>query len=137
MRDKHGHHERGHREQREMGERKEHQGHRHGHGHRHGTREHPDHHPRSAQTFRRGRAVAFLDILAVKRDTLQRQLNDPNLDSIKQVISGEFKATDAIIQEFIHVFQLYDVQDEPAAASAGEAPDDGLNGTDQPPASNN
>ena len=66
-------------------------------------------HPKSAQTFRRGRATAFLDKLIVNRTTLQRQLNQPELESIRQVISGELKATEAIIEEFIHMFQLHEI----------------------------
>lgn len=60
----------------------------------------------SAQTFRRGRAIAFLEKLHVKRSTLLQQLGQPEYDSIKQVITGELKAVDAIIQEFIHTFEL-------------------------------
>ncbi|SET20540.1 hypothetical protein [Paenibacillus sp. NFR01] len=63
----------------------------------------------SAQTFRRGRAIAFLERLNVKRATLQQQLQQPELDSIRPVISGELKATDAIIQEFIHMFELREI----------------------------
>jgi len=85
-----------------------------GHRGRHLHREHEEHREnghlqqRSAQTFRRGRAVAFLDTLNVRKSTLQRQLNDPEYAEIRAVISGELKATDAIIDEFIQVFQLHD-----------------------------
>ncbi|MGG4143076.1 hypothetical protein ABEW34_08075 [Paenibacillus algorifonticola] len=93
----------GHRykDKRGHGEHGEHRG--HGHHHKHGVQ---------AQTFRRGRALAFLESLNVKRSTLQRQLDEPEFESIKQVISGELKATDTIIQEFIHVFQLYDLTND-------------------------
>lgn len=60
----------------------------------------------SAQTFRRGRAVAFLERLDLKRSTLVQQLDQPEYESIRQVISGELKAVDSIIQEFIHAFEL-------------------------------
>ncbi|NUU62848.1 hypothetical protein HPT30_21095 [Paenibacillus sp. JW14] len=63
----------------------------------------------SAQTFRRGRAIAFLERLDIKRSTLMQQLNQPEYDAIKQVLSGELKATDAIMQEFIHAFELREV----------------------------
>jgi len=82
-----------------------------GHRGRHMQREHVENghfHQRSAQTFRRGRAVAFLDTLNVRKSTLQRQLSDPDYAEIRAVISGELKATDAIIDEFIQVFQLHD-----------------------------
>lgn len=72
-------------------------------------RDKPEHRFKSAQTFRRGRAIAFLEKLEVKRSTLLEQLNKPEYESIKQVISGELKATDTIIQEFIHTFELHEV----------------------------
>lgn len=88
-----------------------------GHGHhehwdKRGFREHGGDDKKkfqSAQTFRRGRAIAFLERLNVKRATLQQQLQQPELDSIRPVISGELKATDAIIQEFIHMFELREI----------------------------
>ncbi|WP_068781355.1 hypothetical protein [Paenibacillus sp. 79R4] len=63
-------------------------------------------HSKNAQTFRRGRALAFLERLNIKRSTLVQQLEQPEFESIKSVISGELKATDAIIEEFIHTFEL-------------------------------
>lgn len=83
----------------------------HGHRSKHDKKEFLDH-PKSAQTFRRGRAVAFLDKLRVNRETLQRQLNDPQFESIKEVISGELKATEMIIDDFIHMFQLHELSSE-------------------------
>lgn len=94
---------------------------------RHGRRDHEEHrgqrgprsfdkegkrdingsHHKKVQTFRRGRAIAFLEKLQVNRSTLQRQLQDPEFESIKQVISGELKATEMMIDDFIHVFQLH------------------------------
>lgn len=74
---------------------------------------HKEQRMQSAQTFRRGRAIAFLERLNIKRSTLQKQLNQPEYDSIKQVISGELKATDAILQEFIHAFELREALPEP------------------------
>jgi hypothetical protein len=96
---------------------------REGHGHRgrHGYRElgehreHGHHHHKSAQTFRRGRALAFLEKLQVNQATLKRQLNDPELESIKGVISGELKATETIMDEFIHMFQLHETAAEEQA----------------------
>lgn len=83
-----------------------HMEHQEGRGHGHEDKKTRFH---SAQTFRRGRAVAFLEKLNVKRSTLASQLEQPEYESIKQVISGELKATDAIIQEFIHTFELFEV----------------------------
>ncbi|WP_419875121.1 hypothetical protein [Candidatus Pristimantibacillus sp. PTI5] len=94
-----------------MREGHEHKGKR-GHREHREHREHGHHHPKSAQTFRRGRATAFLDKLNVNRSTLQRQLNEPEFESIKQVISGELKATEAIIEEFIHMFQLHELSSD-------------------------
>lgn len=87
---------------------------REGHGHKgkHGHREHWEHghHPhKSAQTFRRGRALGFLEKLKLNHATLQRQLNDPQFEAIKPVISGELKATESIIDEFIQMFQLHEI----------------------------
>lgn len=89
---------------------------------KHGMKDSLEHHPKSAQTFRRGRAIAFLDKLMVNRTTLQRQLQEPEFESIKQVISGELKATEAIIEEFIHVFQIHEVapEDKPASDNPKE-----------------
>ncbi|MDF2724725.1 MAG: hypothetical protein K0Q59_4400 [Paenibacillus sp.] len=75
----------------------------------------------SAQTFRRGRALAFLERLHVKRSALVQQLSLPEYDSIKQVISGELKAIDSIIQEFIQAFELREVTSVREEKSGGEA----------------
>lgn len=73
----------------------------------------------SAQTFRRGRAIAFLDRLTIRRSTLLQQLGQPEFESIRQVISGELKATDAIIQEFIQAFELREVLAEQESQTEG------------------
>lgn len=59
-----------------------------------------------AKTFRRGRAIAFLEQLETKRDTLKKQLTTPELQSINLQIVGELKATETIIEEFIKIFEL-------------------------------
>ena len=59
-----------------------------------------------AQTFRRGRALAFYQQLTVKRETLKKQLDSTELQSIHPVIAGELKATEAIINEFKAAFEL-------------------------------
>lgn len=94
-----------------------------------GHKEHREHcgHPhddgkrnfQSAQTFRRGRAIAFLDRLHVKRSTLLQQLDQPEFEAIRQVISGELKATDGIIQEFIQAFELREVLAEQENTTEG------------------
>ncbi|UUZ82403.1 hypothetical protein LJK88_49935 [Paenibacillus sp. P26] len=105
-------------------------GHGRGHGHgRHGHDGGP--HPgsaefgrsfQSAQTFRRRRALAFLERLYLMRSTLQRQLNEPEFESIRPVISGELKAVDSVIQEFIYAFEL---REAPQTAADLPSPDSG------------
>lgn len=86
----------------------------HRQGGRHGRRLEEHHGGREggkmAQTFRRGRALSFLDHLYVKRDTLKKQVNDPDFQAIKDVVSGELKAVDQIIHEYIQAFELYDTK---------------------------
>lgn len=67
---------------------------------------------RGAKTFRRGRAIAFLETLEVKRSTLKKQLELSELQSIHPVLVGELKAIDMVINEFIQVFELYEADDE-------------------------
>lgn len=46
----------------------------------------------------------------MKRETLKKQVNDPDLQAIRDVVSGELKAVDQIIQEYIQAFELYDTR---------------------------
>lgn len=64
---------------------------------------------KGAQTFRRGRALEFYRQLETKRDTLKKQLGAPELQSIHPVIAGELKATEAIMNDFIVLFQLNEI----------------------------
>ncbi|MNP18401.1 hypothetical protein D3C76_1108840 [compost metagenome] len=66
----------------------------------------------SAKTFRRGRIIIFLRQLQVKRSTLVQQLQQPEFKSIEQVISGELKAVDEMIQQFTHLFELREIESE-------------------------
>lgn len=75
-------------------------GHR-GKGHHHG-----------AKTFRRGRAMDFLEKLQVKRTTLQQQLEAGQFQEIKPVILGELKAIESIIAEYTKHFELHEVKNE-------------------------
>lgn len=61
-----------------------------------------------AKTFRRGRALAFLEKLEGQRSTLKRQLETPELQSINPILVGELKATESIIDEFIRLFEIYE-----------------------------
>lgn len=65
-----------------------------------------------AKTFRRGRALAFYQQLVIKRDTLRKQLACSEYQTIQQVIAGELKATEAIINDFKAVFELEEVSVE-------------------------
>ncbi|QCR34569.1 2-keto-3-deoxygluconate kinase [Lysinibacillus sp. SGAir0095] len=62
-----------------------------------------------AKTFRRGRALAFYEKLIVRRDTLKQQLESQELKSIQQVIAGELKATEAIMNDFKAAFELDEI----------------------------
>jgi hypothetical protein len=84
-----------HHEHRKHG--RHHEGHS-GKGHRHS----------GAQTFRRGRALEFLQRLDVKRTTLIQQLEQTELQAIHQVIGGELKAIEMVRNEFIDLFGLHD-----------------------------
>lgn len=64
---------------------------------------------KGAQTFRRGRALEFYRQLETKRDTLKKQLEAPELQSIHPVIAGELKATEAIMNDFVGLFQLNEI----------------------------
>ncbi|WP_219638278.1 hypothetical protein [Cohnella sp. CFH 77786] len=49
-----------------------------------------------------------------------QQLNQPEYEAIKQVISGELKAVDSIIQEFIQAFELREVPPDSDIENVGE-----------------
>ncbi|WP_396954487.1 hypothetical protein [Niallia sp.] len=61
-----------------------------------------------AKTFRRGRAMDFLERLQVKRITLKQQLAAAEFQEINQVILGELKAIEMVIDEFIKHFELHE-----------------------------
>ncbi|WP_018933423.1 hypothetical protein [Gracilibacillus lacisalsi] len=61
---------------------------------------------RGAKTFRRGRALAFLERLKLKRSTIQQQLDQPEFQSIQQILVGELKAIDMMMEEFKQLFEL-------------------------------
>lgn len=76
----------------------------HRRGGRHNGRGRSEH--RGPKTFRRGRAVAFLETMNLKRSTIKKQLNEPEFQSIQQILVGELKAIDMIINEFIQLFEI-------------------------------
>ncbi|MFC4601251.1 hypothetical protein [Cohnella hongkongensis] len=76
-----------------------------------------------AQTFRRGRILLFLEQLKLKRATLARQLTEPEFETIRPTLSGELKALDQVIEEYIHLFDLQEIGSSPASrdpADGGE-----------------
>jgi hypothetical protein len=75
---------------------------RHHDGHK--RKEHSHH--RGAKTFRRGRAIAFLEMMNLKRSTIKQQLEKPEFQSINQILVGELKAMDLVINEFIQLFEI-------------------------------
>ncbi|MEH7548401.1 MULTISPECIES: hypothetical protein [Bacillaceae] len=80
----------------------------HHRGNRH-KRDH-DHHHRGAKTFRRGRAIAFLEMMNLKRSTLKQQINAPEFQSIDQILIGELKAIEMVINEFVQLFELHEFE---------------------------
>ncbi|KFL43365.1 hypothetical protein CH76_06920 [Lysinibacillus sp. BF-4] len=65
-----------------------------------------------AKTFRRGRALAFLEQLTMKRATVMAQLEKPEFASIEAMLIGELKALDDMIASFTQLFELEECQDE-------------------------
>ena len=98
--------------------RESHPGHRRGH---HG------HHPLARhggpQTFRRGRALQFLEFLDVRRSTLLRQLEQPEFADIRPILTGELKAVESIRDEFVAMFNLWpDIGESHAAPGRSDSP---------------
>ena len=94
-----------------------HHGHRHhdqqlenGHRRGRGRREREGRSGRSegAKTFRRARALAFLERLIIKREALKKQLETSELQTLHPSIVGELKAVEMIIAEYIEQFELHE-----------------------------
>lgn len=64
-----------------------------------------------AKTFRRGRAIAFLESMNVRRASLKKQLETPELQTIQPILVGELKAVETIIDEFVQLFELYEFEE--------------------------
>ncbi|MGE7984348.1 2-keto-3-deoxygluconate kinase [Solibacillus sp. NPDC093137] len=86
-----------------------------GRGRPRGEGEHGNRRSKGAQTFRRGRALEFYRQLETKRSTLKQQLESAELQSIHPVIAGELKATEAIMNDFVGLFQLNELLEETQA----------------------
>ncbi|MCY7770067.1 hypothetical protein [Bacillus haynesii] len=63
---------------------------------------------RGPKTFRRGRAIAFLDMMNLKRSTIKQQLEQPEFQSIQPILVGELKAIDMVINEFSQLFEIHE-----------------------------
>ena len=90
---------RGHREEHHRG------------GRRRGERGEGGERRQGAKTFRRGRALAFYEMMSMKSTTLKKQLETPELQSINQVLVGELKAVEALMDEFAQLFELVEVEE--------------------------
>lgn len=64
-----------------------------------------------AKTFRRGRALAFYDMMNMKSNALKKQLETPELQSINPILVGELKAVETLMEEFAQLFELYEVEE--------------------------
>jgi len=78
-------------------------------------------HHRGSKTFRRGRVLAFLERMKLRRDTLKKQLETPELKSIHPILAGELKAIDLVIEEFIQMFDIHESELKDAADSGAVA----------------
>ncbi|MFL1673236.1 hypothetical protein [Paenibacillus dendritiformis] len=68
-------------------------------------------HQHRPKTFRRGRALAFLEMMNLKRSTIKQQLDQPEFQSIHQILVGELKAIDMVINEFIELFEIHESEE--------------------------
>lgn len=75
-----------------------------------------------AKTFRRGRALAFYEIMNTKSTSLKKQLETPELQSIHPILVGELKAVEALMDEFAHLFELVEVEEMPQAIVSNAEP---------------
>ncbi|WP_391205503.1 hypothetical protein [Psychrobacillus sp. L4] len=60
------------------------------------------------KTFRRGREIAFLERMNLKRSTIMEQLDKPEFQSIQPILVGELKAIDMVINEFVQLFEIHE-----------------------------
>jgi hypothetical protein len=72
----------------------------------HKRKDYPSH-KHGPKTFRRGRAIAFLEMMQLRRLTIMQQLAAPEFQSINQILVGELKALDLVISEFSQLFEIH------------------------------
>ena len=65
-----------------------------------------------AKTFRRGRALAFYEIMQTKSNSLKKQLATPELQSVNTILVGELKAVETLMDEFAQLFELVEVDEK-------------------------
>lgn len=88
-----------------------HEGHRGAHQH-HGRRgERVEGKSEGAKTFRRKRAIMFIEHLETKQAVLKKQLETPELQTANPMIVGELKATQASSAEFVQLFELHEFEE--------------------------
>ncbi|QTD41896.1 hypothetical protein [Sporosarcina sp. Te-1] len=80
-----------------------------------------------AKTFRRGRVIAFLETLQVKRATIADQLKKPEFQSIEQILIGELKAIDLVIDEYKNLFEIQEGETSATESASAEHTEEGEN----------
>ncbi len=53
-------------------------------------------------------AIAFLEMMNLKRTTIKQQLEQLEFQSIQPILVGELKAIDMVISEFTQLFEIHE-----------------------------
>ncbi|WP_313894514.1 hypothetical protein [Psychrobacillus sp.] len=77
-----------------------------------------------AKTFRRGRALAFYEMMSTKSMSLKKQLETPELQLINPILVGELKAVETLMDEFANLFELVEVE-EPEQEAVSDVKSEG------------
>ncbi len=64
--------------------------------------------------FDAGEQLLFLEMMNLKRATIKQQLSEPEFQSIQQILIGELKAIDMVINEFTQLFEIHESETEEA-----------------------
>ena len=56
----------------------------------------------------------LLEMMNLKRATIKQQLSEPEFQSIQQILIGELKAIDMVINEFTQLFEIHESETEEA-----------------------
>ncbi|MDD9267198.1 hypothetical protein ACFPES_09210 [Paenibacillus sp. GCM10023248] len=78
------------------------------------------HHHHGAQTFRRGRALEFLERLKVNRATIKQQLDAAEFQEIRPILLGELKAIESVIDQYTQHFEIREIEGEEGQAEEEE-----------------